>query len=198
MTTTIRAFIAIELPGPVTAALLRLQNQLKKSVPIHAVRWVAPQNIHLTLHFLGDIAAGDVDKISAGIEAVAAPAAPFELSVGGLGCFPNLHRPRVVWVGLPEKHAALAALHQNLGRQLQAAINFSPETRPFAPHLTLGRVSDGGPPRDLRQLSATIEQHQRAAGKLAELPVTAVSFIKSELRPSGAVYSLLSRHNLRG
>jgi 2'-5' RNA ligase len=190
----IRTFIAIELPPPVTTALMQVQSRLKTISPPHAVRWTAPQNIHLTLHFLGDIPDSDVTTVSNALDAVAADCHPFELSLGGLGCFPNYRRPRVLWVGALQQSDPLTALHQKLGAALQAAIGFAPETRPFSPHLTLGRVKSGIPGRHLRQLSEAISAQQKTVGQLARLPVTQISFIKSELRPTGAIYAHLSRH----
>lgn len=175
---------------------MQLQSRLKTLAPPNTVRWAAPQNIHLTLHFLGDITAAEADDVSRALAIAAPEATPFSLNLGGLGCFPNVRRPRVLWVGLLEESAALVTLHQRLGQSLEAAIGFSPDKRPYSPHLTLGRVKNGIPGRHLRQLSDVIAQYQPTVGKLAELDVEEISFIKSELRPTGVVYSLLGRHKL--
>ncbi len=192
----IRTFVAIELPEQAIAGLAQLQSRLKTLTPPHSVRWTAPQNIHLTLHFLGDIAAADTAKVSNALEQVAASAAPFSLQLGGLGCFPNTQRPRVLWVGMLEQSPLLAALVQNLGDRLQTAIGFTPEKRPYSPHLTLGRVKNGIQPRSLRQLGETIVQFQKQVGQVARVGVSEVSFIQSELQPAGPAYTLLSRHRL--
>lgn len=192
----IRTFVAIELLEQAIAGLTQLQSRLKTLTPPHSVRWTAPQNIHLTLHFLGDIAAEDTAKVSDALAEVAASAGPFSLRLGGLGCFPNTQRPRVLWVGMLEQSPPLAALVQKLGVSLQTAIGFTPEKRPYSPHLTLGRVKNGIQPRSLRQLGETIVQFQKQVGQVARVDAFEISFIQSELRPAGSVYTPLSRHRL--
>ncbi|GAB4452355.1 MAG: RNA 2',3'-cyclic phosphodiesterase [Anaerolineae bacterium] len=191
MSDTIRSFIAIELSAPAQQALTALQGRLKTISPPHAVRWTAIQNIHLTLHFLGDVTADRLEPIQAAMRAAAETVPPFALRLGGLGCFPNTSRPRVIWVGLTEANSSLSSLHAALGQKLAEAIDFAPETRPFSPHLTLGRVKSGIPKRHLPTLSQALQQEQRRVGKLADLPVTEICLFQSELRPTGAVYTRL-------
>ncbi len=191
MSATIRSFIAIELSAPAQQALAALQGRLKTISPPHAVRWTATQNIHLTLHFLGEVTPDQLEPVQAAMQAAAETAAPFSLRLGGLGCFPNTSRPRVIWVGLTEQNSALAALHATLGQKLAGAIGFAPEQRPFSPHLTLGRVKSGIPKRHLPTLSQALQQEQRRVGRLADLSVTEICLFASELRPTGAVYTQL-------
>ena len=131
--TTIRTFVSIELPANALAALTNLQNRLKTLAPPHTVRWSAPQNIHLTLHFLGDVDTGDVGRISTALETTTADFEPFALSLGNLGCFPNIKRPRVIWVGMQEKNQTLVEMQRALGEQLGKAIGFTPEKRAYSP-----------------------------------------------------------------
>jgi 2'-5' RNA ligase len=195
--TTIRTFIAIELSDEARAALADLQNRLKSSAPAHAVRWTAPESIHLTLHFLGDVAASEVEKIAELVQQAASAYPPFSLTLGGLGCFPNTRRPRIIWAGVTGQIETLLHLHRALGEKLKA-INFTPEARPFAPHLTLGRVKDGIPPRQLAQLGQALEQAQGQVGQLASLHVAEISLMQSELKPAGAVYTQLAQARLNG
>ena len=195
--TTIRTFIAIELSDEVRAALTDLQNRLKTVVPPRSVRWTAPQNIHLTLHFLGDVAIDDVEKIGVVLQKASLASQPFTLTIERLGCFPNVQRPRIMWTGVSGETEPLVALHRDLGKWLKEAIDFSPESRPYSPHLTLGRTMKGLPSRHLSQLRQVLQQEQAKVGRLAELRVSQVGLIKSELKPTGAVYSLLSQANLR-
>jgi len=188
---TIRSFIAIELSDEARAALADLQNRFKAVTPAHAVRWAAPESIHLTLHFLGDVAADDVEKITELIQLAALPYPPFDLTVGGLGCFPNTRRPRIIWVGVSGQTELLLNLQQNLGEKLKE-IGFTPEARSYAPHLTVGRVKDGLPQRQLTQLGQMLEREQSKVGQLATLPVTKISLMKSELKPAGSVYTRLA------
>jgi 2'-5' RNA ligase len=195
--TTIRAFVAIELTDEAQAALLRLQSRLKPLAPPHSVRWTALQNIHLTLHFLGDMPADAVEKIGGSLNGVAATYRPFSLTVSGLGCFPDMRRPRIIWVGVMGQTNSLEALQRDLGVSLQNAIDFSPDTRPYAPHLTIGRVNQDIPTRQLTQLSQMLEQQSPTVGRLTDLQVTEISLMQSELKPTGAVYTPLYRGLLK-
>lgn len=195
MTTTVRTFIAIELSPDARAALTALQNRLKAMVPPHTVRWTNPANIHLTLHFLGDVAAGDVNKVAAALQAAAAEAAAFSLTLAGLGCFPNTRRPRIVWVGVQGDTGLLVDVHKDLGRRLRV-INFTPEARPYAPHLTIGRVKKGIRSHQLAQLGEILAREQPGVGRLATLAVQEICLIKSDLKPSGPVYTPLATSRL--
>ena len=196
--TTIRAFVAIELTDEAQTALLRLQSRLKPLAPPHSVRWTAIQNIHLTLHFLGDISTDAVEKIGEALNSVASAYRPFSLTLGRLGCFPNTRRPRIIWTGVMGETDALESLQRNLGVSLQQAIDFSPDARPYSPHLTIGRVNNGIPIRQLTQLSQILEQERANIGRIADLQVTEISLIRSELKPNGVVYTPLLQGLLKG
>ena len=195
--TTIRTFIAIELPNEARNALTDLQNRLKAIVPPKTVRWTAPQNIHLTLHFLGDIAVSNIELVSEAIDATTLTHKPFSLILETLGCFPNIRRPRIVWIGASGDKASLTSLHHDLGEKIRTAINFGPEARPYSPHLTIGRVIKGIPSRHMAQLSQVLQQEQPKVGSLADIRVRKISLMKSELKPAGAVYTQISRGELK-
>ncbi|MCB0167235.1 MAG: RNA 2',3'-cyclic phosphodiesterase, partial [Anaerolineae bacterium] len=180
--TTIRTFIAIELPDEARRAVTHVQNRLKGLAPPHTVRWTASQNIHLTLYFLGDVQTGELDKVNDALQTSTETARSFSLTLSELGCFPNLRRPRILWIGVHGDTKPLIALHHRLGTALQTAINFTPESRPYAPHLTIGRVNSGVPARHVQQLSQTLETEQ-AVGRLVTFEVDYISLIKSELKP---------------
>jgi 2'-5' RNA ligase len=194
--TTIRSFVAIELSDEARAALTDLQNRLKSIAPAHTVRWTAPESIHLTLHFLGDVAASEVEKISELVQQAASAYPPFSLILRGLGCFPNTRRPRIIWAGVTCQTETLLHLHRALGEKLKA-IDFTPDARPFAPHLTLGRVKDGVPPRQLTQLGQVLQETREQVGQLASLHVAEISLMQSELKPAGAVYTRLAAVELQ-
>ena len=191
--TTIRSFIAIELSDQARAGLTDLQNQLKTIVPPNTVRWTAPQNVHLTLHFLGNVTASDIDEVAHALQTVTSHAPPFALRLEGLGCFPNTRRPRIVWVGVSGETETLDRLYHDLGKKLKQGIGFEPDKRPYSPHLTIGRVKKGVPPRRLSQLGQAIEQEQTNVGQLAALEVAEIGLIKSELTPTGSIYTSLAR-----
>ncbi len=195
MMTTIRTFIAIELSDKARLALSSLQDRLKALVPPKTVRWTPAQNIHLTLHFLGDVAQADVEKVTEALQMATAAYPPFSLNLTGMGCFPNMGRPRIVWAGVSGDTATLVELHRDLGKRLNV-IDFKPESRPYSPHLTIGRVKRGVPGRSLTQLGETLEKIQPEVGQLATLPVHKVSLIKSDLKPTGAIYTPLSHGTL--
>lgn len=193
---TIRAFIAIELSPAARTALAQLQQRLKPLVPPQSVRWTAPDNIHLTLHFLGDIPADGVSQTSSLLRAAAATCPPFALTLGDLGCFPNTRRPRIVWTGVSGQMETLLNLHRELGQRLKT-IGFTPEARPYSPHLTIGRVKDGLPQRLLSQLGQVLEQTQPQIGQVAALDVAEISLMQSDLKPAGPVYTQLAAAALR-
>jgi 2'-5' RNA ligase len=189
MPQTIRSFIAIELPEAVGSLLGKIQQDLKT---LHLkAGWVRPQNIHLTLKFLGNIRTDDIDKIGAAMKATAKDCEPFTLTVGGIGFFPGIKRPRVVWVGVGGQNQQLFALQRNLEDRL-AALDFPKEKRSFKGHLTLGRFRDGADPAAIQR----VIQEFSDFGK-EEFTVYRVVLFKSDLKPSGAVYSQLLQADLR-
>jgi 2'-5' RNA ligase len=108
--------------------------------------------------------------------------------VAGLGCFPNARRPRVVWVGLDEPTGALARLREAVEAEV-APLGFPTERRPFSPHLTLGRVNRRASKSEVREIGQVVAASM--VGQIDEMTVTLVSYIKSDLRPTGAVYTTL-------
>ena len=194
---TIRSFIAIELSDEARRALARLQDRLREVFPANTVRWAAPKNIHLTLHFLGDVSADHLETIGQAVKDATACTPPFSLTLTNLGCFPNTRRARIVWVGLSGETERLLALQQELGRQLREAIGFRPESRPYSPHLTIGRVTKGIPPQRMRELGQGLEGEIARVGQLATLPVDRIHFIRSDLKPGGPVYTPLA-HGMLG
>ena len=190
---TVRAFIAIELTPPTLDRLGDLQARLRQDLPPRLVRWVRPQGIHLTLKFLGEITASGVDAVSEAMADACVAHASFSLSVHGLGCFPSLRRPRVLWVGVEEPTGVLAALQRDVERAL-VPLGFSPETWPFSPHLTLGRLKEGA----RGQIEALGQVVSQAKARVGEMPVTAVHLMRSDLLPGGAVYTSLSVARLGG
>ena len=159
-----------------------------------SAKWVAPEGIHLTLHFFGDVAVERVPAITGALGRAAARSSPIPLGLAGAGCFPNLDRPRVLWVGLGGDTAGLARLQRDVEAQL-AGLGYRPEARAFSPHLTLARMRDTAMPEDLRRLGQAMRG--------LTVPVTAftaesVALIRSDLRPAGAVYTTLAALTLGG
>jgi 2'-5' RNA ligase len=196
--TTLRTFIAIELDEKLRNSLGRVQDQLREQVAPGSVRWVRPEGIHLTLKFLGDTPVEKVEGVKTALARAAAEVGPFTFTLAGLGCFPNTRQPTVVWVGLYEPSGALTRLRDAVEVDL-APLGFPTENRPFKPHLTLGRVQRTG---SRRQPSAARGIGEVVAvttiGSIGEMTVHMVSYIKSDLKPSGAVYTTLFEARLAG
>lgn len=190
---TIRAFIAIPLPGPLLEQLGLLQRQLERAVPPRSVRWVQPASIHLTLKFLGETPVDKLPAIEAALAAVARSAPPCPFTVAKLGCFPNTSRPRVVWVGVQEATGRLAQL-QDAIEEAVAPFGFPPEGRGFSPHLTLGRVQRQASRSDAARIGQVVAQ--TAVGELGRVPAAHFHLIRSVLKPSGAEYTTLATFTL--
>ena len=191
----VRTFIAIELDEAINAAIADLQGQLKAKVPRESVRWVKPEGIHLTLKFLGNVPANRVEEIERALTQACVGFPAFSVSVGGLGCFPNPRRPRVVWVGVQEESGTLARLQKAIEDGLEK-LGFAPEGREFHAHLTLGRTQQRASSGDVRRLGQLVEEAD--IGQLGQMEARAVSLIKSDLRPTGAVYTQLAAVRLEG
>lgn len=187
-TNTIRAFIAVELPPAAREELARVGHSLADSTTSGAVRWVRPEQIHLTIRFLGDTPVAQLPVIMAAIDAAAGDVPAFALALGGLGGFPNRRRPRVIWAGLDGGEREQSLFHQltNGLDQRLASHGYAAEDKPFHAHLTLGRVKD---PAGLNRLDWAVP--------VAPLPVPmdALHLIESQLRPDGPVYTI--RHSSR-
>ncbi len=190
---TIRTFIAIVLPEPLIRQLAQVQRQLERNAPPESVRWVNPEGIHLTLKFLGDTPVAKLEAIRAALMEAASRAAPCTFFVGGLGCFPNARRPRVIWVGVQPAGGELAALQRAVEVAMQP-LGFPPEGREFTPHLTLGRVRDRVSPTDLSRLGALISSTE--VGTLGEVTARRFALIRSVLKPTGAEYTPLAEFPL--
>ncbi len=191
----LRLFIALELTPEVKQGLARLQDELKRQLPSKVVRWTNPDGIHLTLKFLGDTPTDKVDAVSQAMAQAAAGFAPFSFTVAGFGCFPNAHRPNVLWVGVPETPKVLAGLQRAVDLRMHA-LGYAKETRPFSPHLTLGRVNKTITPAERQKLAEVIAKTQ--VGPLGVVPVHEVILFQSDLRPTGSVYTALARAGLTG
>jgi len=185
----IRSFIAVEIPEEVRQKLREVLRELRGSGA--EVKWVRPEGIHVTLKFLGETDRETLEALSAVLRPLAAGFAPFEVKAQGLGCFPSLRNPRVVWVGLAEERGALSELQRGI-ETAAAGFGFPPEERPFKPHLTLGRV------RSSKGKIPLIQVIERNAGLgLGSFRSEQVILFRSDLRPGGAVYSKIEEFQLK-
>jgi 2'-5' RNA ligase len=153
---------------------------MAENVPDRAVRWVAPDNMHLTLRFLGDTPEDKLPVIAAELDAITQQFQPFQLHLNEIGCFPNRKRPRVIWAGLEGELKTLNVLQSRIEKAVQS-LGWEEDDRPFRAHLTIGRVKDSSQ-------AARLSWEQQLDRQV--VPVTAVNLIESQLRPSGPVYTI--------
>lgn len=189
----IRSFIAIELPEDVRAGLRRLQAELK--LPQHSfVKCVAPEGIHLTLKFLGNISPAKVTEITGVMKRASQGVSPFQLQITEVGAFPNMRQPRVLWVGIKGELDKLVAWQKRIDNGLMP-LGFAKETRPFTPHLTLARLRENCSPGDRREFGEMVSKTPIEVSY--KFNVTSLNLMRSQLLPGGAVYSRLAEVKLK-
>jgi len=202
----IRAFIAINLPDHARASVAEFQQQLQTQIARDgfsdfqkkALRWTRPEQIHLTLKFLGSVPRERIDALCAAFARTCAGTGAFDLAIGDAGCFPSLAKPRVIWVGLDGDLNALRDLQLRVDA---ATREFSAreENREWTPHLTICRVGKTND-RDFRKISAAIkrviEQKTNLAFPRASWRVNCADLMQSKLTPSGSVYTPLATAEL--
>jgi 2'-5' RNA ligase len=181
----IRAFIAIDLSPEIYQRLEEVVVQLKQQLNRIPIRWVAVENIHLTLKFLGDVSLASLEMLKKNLETEIGSHSLFEISVGELGSFPSTRRPRVIWVGV-EAPPDLEAIQRGIETET-ARLGYAREGRLFSPHLTLGRVSRNATPDEIRRISEVLIKYK--VGFLGATRIQSVHLYRSDLRPGGAVYS---------
>jgi 2'-5' RNA ligase len=183
----LRSFVAVEIPAEIQSALASSSAPLQKALPKPLVRWVAPQNVHLTLKFLGDVSSANLQRLAEALKVEAVAHEIFTISVGGLGAFPNPRRARVIWIGL-DAPAALLTLLRGV-EAVTSRLGFASEERPFSPHLTIGRVGQDVSGIELQRIRNALEG--TSIGALGTFRVDAVQIFKSDLQPGGSVYTHL-------
>jgi len=185
MSNTIRAFIAIELPETIKSSIETIQARLKSlELPL---RWVRVENIHLTMKFLGDIEEIEIESIESVLRDSVKMQAPLTLSAKGVGVFPGIRRPRVLWVGIHDHETGLAGLQKSIENQLHR-IGYSKEGRPFKGHLTVGRAKGYV---DERKLKEALDSFLAFESSL--FTVNEFFIFRSVLKQGGPEYTKLIR-----
>ena len=188
----VRAFVALDISCEARHALEAAATGLRDA-GVSGVRWVRPEAIHLTLKFLGDVDTTRVQTILGALETAGAGTGPIHLELSGLGAFPNVRSPRVIWVGLEGERDRLLELQKRVDRELRSALDIPLEKRDFSPHLTLGRVGDISAEERIRIGEAFSKAIPRPE---VHWQVTEVRLIQSTLNPGGAVYHTLGSRSL--
>lgn len=182
---SIRCFIAVKLPQDVLQELADVQRELMSRSRV-SVKWVAVENMHLTLKFLGDITPTQVEPVVQGIQQAVSALHSFSVAIEGAGVFPNPQRVQVIWIGLSGEVSALASLQKNIDTKLQS-LGFPCENRAFTPHLTIGRVREHVPLTERKSLGETVNNLTLITGK--RFIIDRVYLVKSVLSSRGPAYT---------
>lgn len=187
----IRTFVAVEISSAVRQLVAELIDEFRTAGA--DAKWVEPQNLHVTLKFLGDVDANEIHQPCRAVQEAVADFAPFEFAVQGAGAFPNVSRPRTVWLGIGQGNEELVALNRRIELPLEK-LGFRREARRYKPHLTIGRVRRGGP--GVAELGALIRHY--ADFDAGRTTVSQVLVFSSRLDRSGPTYESLARAPLGG
>jgi RNA 2',3'-cyclic 3'-phosphodiesterase len=184
---TWRLFVAVFPPPEIQQRLAEATRDLESGLSPKAVAWTRPEQIHLTLNFLGNVECSRVDEFARTIEQTCLRSKPHLLRAQGIGCFPSASRPQIIWAGLAGAVAVLQELKKSLDESL-AKLGYVPETRPFHPHLTIGRVKQLKA-ADRRHLAATLPPWREK--EFGSWTAERIDLMRSTLSPTGAKYALL-------
>ena len=181
----IRTFIAVEIAAPVREQLVTLQETLREAAG--EVKWVEPQNLHLTLKFLGEVDETELYAVCKSAQQAVADTAAFTMQVAGVGAFPDPRRPRVIWAGIREGADELIFLHDLLEEEFRSH-GYPREDRAFTPHLTLGRARQPKPTPQLARAFEELADWDGGATLVREILI-----MSSQLTPSGPIYTVIGR-----
>jgi 2'-5' RNA ligase len=179
-----RVFVAVELPEKIKNQIAVVQSELKKTQA--QVSWVKPGNIHVTLKFLGEVGEEKMKEVFIAAERGGKGTKKFRMSLKGLGGFPNLNRPRVIWVGTASGEKELCELQGRVETELEK-VGFSRDDRKFSAHFTLGRARF---PNGLEGLAEKVEKTEFSS---PEFTVEQVVVMQSQLNPAGSIYTPLKK-----
>jgi 2'-5' RNA ligase len=184
-----RVFCAIDLPRDLRERLMTHSKRVRDAAADARASWSRVDNIHLTVKFLGDIPLPQVERLSEAAARSVRDLAPFTIVVEQAGAFPKHGQPRVLWIGINDFSGKLGELHARLEDEAAKA-GFAKDDRPFHPHLSIARLRQ---PQHARTLAAP---HQQLEFEPAEIAVSELLVIRSELRREGPTYTVISRHAL--
>jgi RNA 2',3'-cyclic 3'-phosphodiesterase len=183
----IRAFIAVDLPDKILAPIGQIIQSLQQDLPKNIIRWVPLHNIHLTLMFLGDVEASKLEPLKPILSDELSAHASFDIHVRGLGVFPSVKKPRVLWIGVvypPE----FAAIYHDI-QQRVSELGYPRDERPLSPHLTIGRVQRTAKIDEINRIDQAVLAND--IGSVGTATIDCVHLYRSDLKPNGAIYTQL-------
>jgi 2'-5' RNA ligase len=179
-----RTFIAVELPENIKKKIEELQAPLKRTNAF--VSWVKPENIHITLKFLGEVPEEKINEVFSATEAALKETKKFKMNLKGTGAFPDFRRPRVIWIGTGKGGEELSNMSTKIEEEMEK-IGFPKENRKFSPHFTIGRVKS---PKGIEKLMELVKSTDF---ETEDIEVNEVTVMKSQLHPAGAIYTPLKK-----
>ena len=186
----IRTFVAVQLPQEIHRRLAKIARTLGESRA--DVKWVSEENFHITMKFLGPVEQDRMDDVLKAVESSSSGLSPFDLRLVGLGAFPRIANPSVIWAGVSEGTQELQTLAGRLEDSLERA-GFPRESRKFSAHVTLGRTRST---RGAEQLGASIERLRNE--EIGHFTVRRIAVMRSDLRPSGPIYTPIADFEMEG
>jgi RNA 2',3'-cyclic 3'-phosphodiesterase len=190
---TLRVFIAIELPVSLRQEIIKQTARLRQQLGEELIRWIPPEDMHLTLKFLGDVPVNHLDFLKQALSQIAERSSAFDMQLSGLGSFPNSKQPRVLWIGI-HTQTALNTFQQDVESTINK-LGYKKEERSFSPHLTLGRARQNNSPVDSVKIRDALQTIQ--LGKIGTARVNSVHLFKSDLTPAGSEYTKLFSANFK-
>jgi 2'-5' RNA ligase len=183
----LRTFIAVDFSPEIIRKIKEIIDYFKTQTPERALKWVAPENLHLTIKFLGEVPEEKIEQIKSLINETLDDVKVFEIGVEELGMYPNPQKPRVVWLGITGADP-LKEIHKMLESQLQKA-DIQPDKRSFSPHLTIARIRRNADIQSVKEIGETLSKFK--VGSLGSCNIDHIVVYKSELTPQGPIYTPL-------
>lgn len=186
-----RVFIAIDISDEAREQAARYTDRLKAASAGARLSWTRPENMHLTMRFLGNVDDAGLDAATKATRHASKQVRPFRLKISGTGVFPSAKAARVIWLGIEDPDRGAGTAYRVLEEELVRA-GFESENRGFKPHLTLARI------KDARSSSDLVKSHLAAAFEAPEFEINEFVIYESRLSPGGSVYTVLSKHSFAG
>lgn len=190
---TYRLFITLDFPEPILAQIHLIMQSLKNTLPQKGIKWVSPSILHLTLKFLGDVSIQHLPNIQAAIAKTANLSKSATAQVGGLGAYPSLKKPNNIWIGVSAE-PVFKQIFTNLETNMES-IGFVPDPKGFSPHITLARITRYATYAERNQIADSLQKFDDAT--LGSCIFDAIHLYRSDLKPSGPIYTKLYSANIQ-